>query len=269
MSRKAVLTFFSLWNQAVGALLVRHKPQIFHCPDFHTAIAPWYAFSGGHPTLKMLLVLHNAEYQGTISTDMIIGSRLDAIASVFNLPPHMVQDHLLLDGRFNMLKAAVDFILEKQDGIGACAVSQWYAAECHAQYAVLWSLPVLHGLDNPMLEEERIHIEGNLAEAKADAKRRLQQRFGLEQNENARLFVSLGRLVRQKGVDLIADIADWLLSNFSDAQLILVGPVGDGFGHYAATKLEALKECRQHDGRLYVHIQFLSTAQHCSVHHMT
>ncbi|CAE8687654.1 unnamed protein product, partial [Polarella glacialis] len=30
MSRRAVLAFFSLWNQAVGALLVRHKPWVFH-----------------------------------------------------------------------------------------------------------------------------------------------------------------------------------------------------------------------------------------------
>ncbi|CAK9048525.1 unnamed protein product [Durusdinium trenchii] len=256
MSRKAVLTFFSLWNQAVGALLVRHKPHVFHCPDFHSAVAPWYAING-HPSLKVLLVLHNAEYQGTISTDMILGRRLETLAYVFNLPKHIVAEHLLLDGRFNMLKSAVDFICSRQNGFGACAVSHWYAAECHSAYSVLWELPVVHGLDNPMLEEERVHLEGDLASVKADAKKRIQQRLGLEVNPNARLFVSLGRLVRQKGVDLIADVADWLLSNFADAQLILVGPVGDGFGHYAATKLEAMKENGRHAGRLHVHIQFM------------
>ncbi|CAJ1433563.1 unnamed protein product [Effrenium voratum] len=261
MSRKAVLTFFSLWNQAVGALLARHKPRVFHCPDFHTAIAPWYALPE-HPDLRILLVLHNAEYQGTISTDMIYGHTLAAIASVFNLPVQMVKDHLVLDGRFNMLKAAVDFILERQNGEGACAVSQWYAAECHSAYGVLWHLPAVHGLDNPMLEEERVVITGSLADAKAEAKQRLQRRFGLEENPNARLFVSLGRLVRQKGVDLIADVAGWLLSSYADAQLILVGPVGDGFGHYAATKLEQLQQQLQQlpdnsQRRLYVNIQFM------------
>lgn len=125
--------FFSLWNQAVGALLVRHKPHVFHCPDFHTAIAPWYTLSR-HPSLKMLLVLHNAEYQGTISTDMILGDRLDAVASIFNLPQHIVTEHLLLDGRFNLLKAGVDFLIARQSGVGCCAVSHWYAAECHSQF---------------------------------------------------------------------------------------------------------------------------------------
>ena len=109
-----------------------------------------------------------------------------------------------------------------------------------------------------MLEEERVQLQGDLTSVKADAKKRIQRRFGLEENPKARLFVSLGRLVRQKGVDLIADVADWLLSNFANAQLIFVGPVGDGFGQYAANKLEALKEHGRHDGRLHLHMQFLS-----------
>ena len=259
LSRRAVLKFFSLWNQAVGALLARHKPRVFHCPDFHSAIAPWYALPE-HPDLRILLVLHNAEYQGTISTDMIFGRRLAAIASLFNLPPQMVKDHLVLDGRFNMLKAAVDFVMEKQDGRGVCAVSHWYAAECHANYGVLWPLPSIQGLDNPMLEEERAVVKGDINQAKAEAKLRIQRRFGLEENPNARLFVSLGRLVRQKGVDLIADVAGWLLSEHADSQLILVGPIGDGFGHYAASRLQQLDAHGQYHGRLYVNIQFMYLA---------
>lgn len=31
---------------------------------------------------------------------------------------------------------------------------------------------------------------------------------------DARLCVSLGRLVRQKGVDILADVAEWLLSTY-------------------------------------------------------
>merc|ERR1740130_250027 len=32
MTRWAVLKFFSLWNQSVGALLVRQRIQVYHCP---------------------------------------------------------------------------------------------------------------------------------------------------------------------------------------------------------------------------------------------
>ena len=40
----------------------------------------------------------------------------------------------MAEGRFNMLKAGVDFLLERQEGRGACAVSEYYAFECHARY---------------------------------------------------------------------------------------------------------------------------------------
>ncbi|CAE8642404.1 unnamed protein product [Polarella glacialis] len=257
MSRRAVLAFFSLWNQAVGALLVRHKPWVFHCPDFHTAVAPWYALPEW-PGLRVLLVLHNAEYQGMVSTDMILGEHLPKIAAIFNLPEEMVSKHLILDGRFNMLKAAVDFVAEQQGGQGVCAVSKWYAAECHSMYALLWKLPIIRGLDNPMLEEERAALgQGGLQEAKARAKLATQRRFGLNEDPEARLFVSLGRLVRQKGVDLVADVAPWLLSSFPAAQLVLVGPVGDGFGHYAAAKLRKLKDDGQYAGRIFVDFEFM------------
>ena len=62
-----MLRFYALWNQCVGQLLRQYKPDIFHCPDFHTCLAPWFA----EPELQVLLVLHNAEYQGSVSTDML------------------------------------------------------------------------------------------------------------------------------------------------------------------------------------------------------
>ncbi|CAK0867763.1 unnamed protein product [Prorocentrum cordatum] len=254
MSRAEVLAFFSLWNQAVGALLVRLRPHIFHCPDFHTAVAPWYALPQ-HPDLRMLLVLHNAEYQGTISTDQIRGVKVDRIASIFNLSADKVQKHLVLDGRFNMLKAAVDFLLEHQGGVGACAVSDHYALEVRQLYGLLWRLPTVQGLENPMLEDERVEWD-DLHSRRAAAKATIQRQLGLREDPSAKLFVSLGRLVRQKGVDLLADVAPWLLEKYPDAQLVIVGPVGDGFGHYAGHHLQGLAEDERFRGRVFVKCEF-------------
>ena len=128
MSRRRVLQFFSLWNQSVGKLLERYRPDIFHCPDFHACIAPWYAIQT-FPQLRVLLVLHNAEYQGSISTDMLTPSHCQKLAHIFDVSPDFVQQHLVSEGRFNMLKAGVDFLLEHQQGQGACAVSQYYAQD--------------------------------------------------------------------------------------------------------------------------------------------
>eukprot|EP00929_Paragymnodinium_shiwhaense_P031722 TRINITY_DN17710_c0_g3_i1.p1 TRINITY_DN17710_c0_g3~~TRINITY_DN17710_c0_g3_i1.p1 ORF type:complete len:1937 (-),score=531.64 TRINITY_DN17710_c0_g3_i1:89-5899(-) len=256
MSRRQVLVFFSLWNQAVGALLARHKPDVYHLPDFHTAVAPWYA-EPMHPNLRVLLVLHNAEYQGSISTDMLRGEKVNEMARIWNLPPAMTEKHLLDMGRFNMLKAAVNYVLEKQNGVGVCAVSQFYAQECHNMYSVLWPLPVIDGLDNPMLEEERAKLTEPLLVTKAKAKEEIQKAFELNVDPEARIFVSLGRLVRQKGVDLLADIAPWLLMHYPTAQFILVGPVGDGFGCYAAAKFKKLAEDPQFKGRVFVKCEFM------------
>lgn len=256
MSRRNVLEFFSLYNQALGALIARHKPNIFHCPDFHNAVAPWYA-RPEWPELKVQLVLHNAEYQGGISTNMIHGEALAEMANIWNLPVDMVQKHLVLDGRFNMLKAAVDYVLEFQDGVGICGVSEQYAKECKKQYSIFWRVPEIAGLDNPMLEEERAQLTDTLAKMKSDSKSEIQRTFGLKEDPDARIFVSLGRLVRQKGVDLVADIAPWLLETHPKAQLIVVGPIGDGFGNYAAEKLNKVGADPRFKGRVFVKCEFL------------
>jgi hypothetical protein len=90
---------------------------------------------------------------------MIRKEKLDVIAKVFNLPTALVRRHLLHDGRFNMLKAAVSFVEERQSGVGVCAVSAQYARECLSMHSVLWRLKGgVHGLDNPMLESERAQV---------------------------------------------------------------------------------------------------------------
>lgn len=256
MTRRKVLGFFSLWNQAVGALIAQHKPDFFHCPDFHTAVATWYAIPKC-PRLRVLLVLHNAEYQGSISTDMIRGDKLEEMAKIWNLPTEIVAKHLVHDGRFNMLKAGVDFAIEHQEGKGVCAVSAHYANECMSTYSLLWRLPRIDGLDNPMLEEERANLTQSLQETRRAAKAEMQEFLGLNKDPDARVFVSLGRLVRQKGVDLLADIAPWLLETFPMAQLIIIGPVGDGFGHYAAEKLQALTFRPEYKGRVFIKCEFM------------
>ena len=165
------------------------------------------------------------------------------------------------------------------------------ADEYHEAYSLLWRLPRIAGLDNPMLEEERAVLTKGLRETKADAKLRTQAELGLRADPAARIFVSLGRLVRQKGVDLLADVAPWLLEGFPDAQLVvvgpvgdgfgyyycycyyelflvillllllLVGPVGDGFGEYAAQKLCALAEDPRYSGRLFVRCEFMQVSE--------
>ena len=88
----------------------------------------------------------------------------------------------------------------------------------------------------------------------------LRNEFGLKVDPEARLFVSLGRLVRQKGVDILADVAEWLLSTYPEAQLLVIGPPADGFGYYAQRRLEALAASERFQGRLVAKCQFIEAS---------
>jgi len=63
--------------------------------------------------------------------------------------------------------------------------------------------------------------------------------------------------VRQKGVDLLADVAPWLLREFPSSQLIVMGPPGDGFGEYAAQKLRTLAQDERFRERCYIECAFV------------
>eukprot|EP00438_Fugacium_kawagutii_P008337 Skav233351 [mRNA] locus=scaffold394:420434:426319:- [translate_table: standard] len=123
---------------------------------------------------------------------------------------------------------------------------------CLAMYSVFWQLPEIIGIDNPMLEDERVLWRMNGSRSSCVC----QKEFGLDSNPdtNPRLFVSLGRLVRQKGVDILADVAEWLLDTYEDAQLLVIGQPADGFGYYAKTRLEKLARFK---GRLVAKCEFV------------
>lgn len=83
----------------------------------------------------------------------------------------------------------------------------------------------------------------------------------MRQDPDARIFVFLGRWVKQKGVDYIADVAEWMLSAHPKAQLVMIGPVGDCFGSYARAKLEALRDEGRFKESLFVYADFLIVPQ--------
>lgn len=74
----------------------------------------------------------------------------------------------------------------------------------------------------------------------------------------------LFRWVKQKGIDIIADITPWILNSFPRAQLILLGPASDIHGQYARirlTKLAGEVATGMHpswSGRLFVKAEFVS-----------
>jgi len=269
------LRFFSLWNQCVGVLIARQNPDVYQCPDYHTALAPWYALRArgtnqARPP-RVSVVLHNAEYQGAITSQQLDRSQRDRLAAILDLPRELVEKRMMIEGGFNMLHACMEYVLLTQKGYGVCAVSETYAAESKVKHRCLWPLPEVIGLDNPMLENERPApdpVEGrSVVERRRAAKRALYSHpdfarpvegqespgYGyLKEDPHARIFVFLGRWVKQKGMDYIADIAKWMVDTHPHCQIAMMGNPTDSFGSYTEIKLRKLATHPQYQGRMKI-----------------
>jgi len=60
--------FYSLWNQCIGQLLCRNDYDIYHACDYHGALAFLYC----HRPVRMVLTLHNAQYQGNFTNYILV-----------------------------------------------------------------------------------------------------------------------------------------------------------------------------------------------------
>uniref|UniRef100_A0A7S1A2A0 Uncharacterized protein n=2 Tax=Noctiluca scintillans TaxID=2966 RepID=A0A7S1A2A0_NOCSC len=218
--------------------------------------------------LPIVLLLHNAEYQGTIETQQFRLEECEWLGSIFNISADVIRAQALVDGSFNMLKPAINWIRQRQHGRGVCTVSKNYAEEIMQKFPLLWSVQRVKGIDNPVPEEERAALanltEAQLLSVRRNAKLSVQKQYGLRQDiygNRSRLFVFLGRWVKQKGMDYIADVAEWMLDTYPEAQLMMIGPIGDSYGSYTHKKLQSITESGRFSDRLFVHADFMQVAQ--------
>jgi len=204
-------------------------PDILHCHDWQSALAPIYlryAFSGD-PTflgVRVLFTIHNLGYQGLFPPEALLD--LGVGHDVFT--PGVLE----FFGRVNLLKGGIYF----SDFINT--VSRGYAREIQTP-ALGFGLDgflkarsnrlsgIVNGVDysewNP---ETDVHIARNYSvndlAGKAVCKRALLEQLGLPTgNLNRPLIGMVSRMVDQKGFDLLMDVADALLSE--DLALAILG----------------------------------------------
>ena len=267
---------YSLWNQAIAEIMRRYSFDVYHALDFHGALAPLYLLPDAPP---MALTLHNAEYQGSYEFPGNDKAELERVRSIFNIPEDIFGEYIETSGSFNMLHAGVQYICMHQGGVGISAVSGHYAERALQKYDIFWRLPkvlartrltgpariaqgswpnaIMH-LPNPMLESERPVLDHvpNLMQYKAECKATIQGQFGLTVDSRARLLVSLGRLVSQKGVDILANSLEQMLLEHPSLQFLAFGPVGDEYGSYAASKMAEVGA--KYPSRVHVKAEFVA-----------
>ncbi|HXV47367.1 MAG TPA: glycogen synthase GlgA [Candidatus Binatia bacterium] len=235
---------FAFFNRAALEILRQWQPDIIHCHDWHTALAPVFLKiqAERYPELagaKTVFTVHNMAFQGIFGPDHWepLGLPWDYFAPQF----------LEYYGNINFLKGGLLFadkvttvspsyaceIQEMEQGFGLDGVLR-ARADC--------VVGILNGVDdrewNPKCDP---HIaksyNGSNPAAKRQCKKALQRLAGLPEESGVPLLALLCRLASQQGMDLVEQILDPLLE--CDVQWVVVGA---GEPRYEKVFAEAAKQ---------------------------
>jgi len=253
---------FTVFSRAV-AQLARGIPgtdwvaDVVHCHDWQTGLVPAF-LSMTYPRPKTIFTIHNLAYDGHFSHD-----DFKALA----LPPEWWStDKAEFYGGFSMLKAGMVF----SDSVNT--VSPTYAKEiCTPEYGyrfdgVLQHLGdklsgILNGIDldiwNPQTDKylfQNYSFKKHWLLKKLSNKHALLKKVNLPKT-NAPLLGFIGRLVEQKGVDMVAAMLPDLFSQ-TDVSMIILGS-GD---RLYESQLQQLAD--QYPGRLFLHVGYSEDFAH-------
>ncbi len=199
------------------------RPDVLHCHDWQTALAPYYLRFHEPGGAAAVMTIHNLAFQGVFPPQL-----LDDLA-LTGADWHMegVEYH----GRISFLKAG----LRHADAL--TTVSPTYAGEILADaggmgmQGVLRAradrlVGILNGIDtgvwNPALDPHiAARYDLDRLDAKAANKAALQGEMGLAERADCPLFGVVSRLTHQKGLDLVAEIGAALVG--LPAQLVVLG----------------------------------------------
>jgi len=229
---------FAFFCRSVLQFLKRldFRPDVIHCHDWQSALIPIILkYELGHDPFfnrtAVVFTIHNLAYQGVFPAEALPQMGLDA--SLFTM------DRLEFYGRINLMKGAI----LSADAI--TTVSETYCREilspgqgCGLEGVLDRRrdalVGILNGLDteewNPSLDRRifRNYSARFLAGKGAD-KRELQRELGLPLASSVPVIGMVGRIVEQKGIDLVIE----LLPRFAaeELQLVILGTGDLGLMH--------------------------------------
>src|SRR5690625_189869 len=232
--------FFSFQIAALEWIMnLEKKPDILHVHDHHTGLVPFmtahcHRYDSLH-NLPTVLTIHNAEYQGRYEMK-------DAAL----LPAFDFSKHGLLDwgGQLNALATGIKTAWK------VTTVSEGYLQElkeyCHGLESLLLqesqkSLGIINGIDTEVWDPEKdplLHENYSLRRYKSGKeknKKALLKQFGLQQNRPLISFI--GRLVREKGADLLPDLIRRCYHENIEVTFLILG-TGDPALHHQFENLQ-------------------------------
>lgn len=218
---------FAIFAKAVTAVALNQaglewQPDVVHCNDWQCGLIP-ALLSLHRPRPATLFTVHNLAYHGYFHPDTF---------ELLGLPKQLWGMHgLEFHGGLSFIKGGLAFA----DMINA--VSPTYAQEIRGPlfgYGLEGLLNhragrltgILNGVDynewNPATDPHLPHpFDHHDLSGKARNKLALQKQFGLPERADVPLLGLVGRLVEQKGIDLVLGILPGLL--YQNAQLVVLG----------------------------------------------
>lgn len=207
---------FAAFAAAAIAFLPRitSGPVVLHAHDWHAALAPvylrtWFKGNPWFDRIPVVLSVHNGGYQGHFGPEII-----PEIGLPWELFRH---DKLEWHGQTNLLKGGLTHcdiattVSPKHSAELRTAAGGFGLQEVFAAMGDRFT-GVLNGIDqeewSPLRDEHTAahYGPGNLT-GKAACKTDLQRRFGLDERTDVPVIALAGRLVTQKGLDLVVDNA--------------------------------------------------------------
>lgn len=228
----------------LGAGLVKdYCPSVIHAHDWQAAMTAAYVTFGSAPHTKVVVTVHNIAFQGRFDADIF--PHLGLPDAAFDM--HGIEYY----GGVGFLKGGLRFA----DAI--TTVSPTYAHEIRTpefgmglegllneRRSDLYG--ILNGIDgsawNPQTD---LNLAANYSVASLGKRRKnreaLGSRFGLDPSSGP-LFALVSRLTWQKGIDIVDENVDWLVS--LGGQLVVLG---SGDAHLEAAMAGA---AARHPGRV-------------------
>lgn len=204
-------------------------PDILHLNDHHTAMIPFllrekYGWINRYHGIKTLLTIHNLEFQGQYSPDML--------SELFGMGREKYDDGTIrYNDALNFMKAGLIY----SDKINT--VSPSYAGEIQTPEFGFGLDPILrmeshklcgilNGIDyevfNPKTDKHLVsHYDSNSLDKKKVNKKALQQRLNLPVREDVPVIGLVSRLTHQKGCHLLLAEMEHLMA--FDVQVVLLG----------------------------------------------
>ena len=217
---KAVMTAMST---------LRFYPDVLHANDWQSALTvvylhTQYKYRPEYAGIKSVFTIHNIEYQGKYDFSIL--------QDVFDVSP---QYYTVMEygGAINLVKAAISCA----DRVST--VSPTYAKEimtpeyAHGLHHILRAeagkvCGILNGIDttyyNPDADADiPVNYNAESIERKKENKLALQRENGMPECADAPMIAVISRLASHKGIDIISEMLERLLSRYPDAQFVVLG----------------------------------------------